>query len=366
MFHVVGFESGVVVTSRANWDRPDAVGMNDDLPAMIVGGYPAAPSGAMSRAEEARFWRALLDDPRVQGLEIPFMTGLHADEGWFRGVLPTGGGHVVTAIPATAMRGRENPRFGLASTDPAGRRAALELAEDVRRAVGRLVDNGAAVLAVELHSAPSRVSDPAAGGAEPLADSMAELLGREWFGAELVIEHCDAPRPGQPAQKGYLDLADELAAVIAVGDSVGLVINWARSVIEGRDSGTAVDHVRSVAAAGRLSGVMFSGVADGRDGDWLDAHLPPAESGADSLLTVQEMRRTLQPLKVPQADAKPPRFIGAKIAARPGDLTWRDRAEGVLKVVDHVRAAWLAPAPPLTGAAQSDMESGGQAKKGRS
>lgn len=308
--------------------------LGDLAPVTVAGAYPAAAALDPScHGDEERFWRTILEDENVDGLEIPFADGLHRDERWFLDLLPEGSRHVVTAVPITAMRVRDDPRFGLASTDAEGRAAAVGVAEEVRAAVRRIFDSGASVLAVEIQSAPNRVAEPGAGSAEALAASLADLADRDWCGAALVIEHCDAPTAGHSAQKGFLTLDDELKVVAHATSSSGVVINWARSVIEGRDPQTAVRHV--VAAAERLRGVMFSGVADGGKGDWLDAHLPPADGDPTSLLTAERMLGTLRAV-----GTTPPSFIGAKVAARTSDRDAADRAAGVLAAVHQVRAAW--------------------------
>lgn len=301
---------------------------------VIAGAYPALPTGPLAGEAAADFWRTILDHPTVDGLEIPYLQGLHGDdETWFLDQL-RGGVHVITAVPVNAMRARNEPGYGLASANEEGRRAALGVAADVCAAVHRVVDAGAQVAAVALHSAPNRSADPAAGTAAALGQSLIEIGQWDWAGATLTIEHCDAAVADHPAEKGFLTLTDELQAITDSGLPVGVVINWARSVIEGRTTRTAVDHAQQARAAGRLTGVMFSGVAATGDAAWADGHLPPAPGHPETLLGGTEIAETLAAAGTDLA------FLGAKVVARPSDETWQDRAAGVLAAVDAVRAGW--------------------------
>ena len=58
------------------------------------------------------------------------------------------------------------------------------------------------------------------------------MKGLEWGNVQLNLEHCDAYIPGQKAQKGFLLLEDEVEILNEVG-GYGLILNWARSAIEG-------------------------------------------------------------------------------------------------------------------------------------
>jgi hypothetical protein len=177
------------------------------------------------------------------------------------------------------------PAFGLASPDAAGRREALEFAAGIREFVLRLEDAGHAVEAVELHSAPY----PGA-SAPRFRESLEEILGWEWGSTRLLVEHCDAPRAGGRPEKGFLTFPEEVDVLRALrvdgAAQVGMVINWARSVIETRNPDTAAEHIAQARAAGVLAGVMFSGCSPVETEfgyPWIDAHLPPVElDGAPS------------------------------------------------------------------------------------
>lgn len=109
----------------------------------------------------------------------------------------------ITAIPGTMSRLQRNPQFGLASPDAGGRAEAMEFVARIRRTVVRLAQRSgrAAVRYVQLHSAPRRTARP-----DILADSLAQVLGWDWVGAELVIERCDRPWPAGHRRRVFFRL----------------------------------------------------------------------------------------------------------------------------------------------------------------
>lgn len=244
---------------------------------LIVGAYPAQPDEGRER-----FFRELGALSAVRGLELPY--GPFGGTPWPDGA-PEGWSAVVTSIPGTMQRLGRQPAFGLASPDAAGRREALEFAAGIREFVLRLEDAGHAVEAVELHSAPY----PGA-SAPRFRESLEEILGWGWGSTRLLVEHCDAPRAGGRPEKGFLTFPEEVEVLRSLqagaGAQVGMVINWARSVIETRNPDTAAEHIAQARAAGVLAGVMFSGCSPVETEfgyPWIDAHLPPVElDGAPS------------------------------------------------------------------------------------
>ena len=202
-----------------------------------------------------------------------------------------------------------------------------DLAE-VRDGVARL--NGR-IRAVEVHSAPRR-----SGTAEALAASLAELAAWHWCGATLVVEHCDAWRDDDTAQKGFLPFADELDVVAAVDGQtpVRIGINWARSVIESHDPAAPERQLEAAVARGLLGALMFSSVSDRPTAfgpAWLDAHLAPADTtGAEpgTLLTEARLRRCVQALG-PAFDG----VLGVKVGLKPDTLAAADRVSRLLEVV---------------------------------
>lgn len=255
----------------------------------FVGAYAAAPSlTSWDPGAEGRFLASVLALDGVAGLEVPFTGKLHkVDEAWFLKQLPEDARFVVTTIPGTMARLQADKRFGLASTSVSGRRSALDFVKEALDAVKRLNQQlgRPAVEALELHAAPVAVRDAASAAA--LEASLIELADWDTAGARLVLEHCDALMPGQAPAKGFLGLDAEAEAVQrandATGNSMGIVINWGRSVIEQRRPEAARDHIAYLRDRGLLRGVVFSGCAgvDTRFGDaWDDVHVPPAPAGS--------------------------------------------------------------------------------------
>ncbi|MGJ6981553.1 DUF4862 family protein [Aestuariimicrobium soli] len=288
--------------------------------ALVVGAYPVyATSDETAQACVA----ALAERDDVAGLELPWAPGLVVPSG-----APGHWRHVVTCIGDAMVRMRHDPRVGLASTDDDGRRLALEALAEVR---DRVVELGS-VAAVEVHSAPT-----GAGSAEALAASLGEAAGWDWAGAELWVEHCDRWRDDQPVAKGFLSLADELEVIGRLPESVGLCVNWARSVIETRDVATGREHVALARSSGRLRGVFFSSVSDAASvygPAWADAHLPPlGSSGAvpSSLLDEGLVRDTL----AAAGDAT----IGLKIGMQPADQPVADKVRHLMDAVDLIARA---------------------------
>ena len=115
---------------------------------LIVGAYPAQPS---IPADREAFFTELADEPAIRGLELPH----HRDDGdpWPPGA-PAAWTAVVTAIPGTMQHLARDPYFGLASTDPQGRAAALRYAADIHDYARSLTAQHHRVEAIELRSAP--------------------------------------------------------------------------------------------------------------------------------------------------------------------------------------------------------------------
>ena len=286
---------------------------------LIVGAYPAQPVEL-----QEQFYRGLSAISPIRGLELPY--GPYGGTGWPAGA-PEGWSAVVTAIPGTTQRLVTNKAFGLASADAAGRREALDFTSGVRDYVLRLRDAGHVVEAVELHSAPT-------GGASAhwFEESLKELLEWEWGSTRVLIEHCDAPRPGASPEKGFLAFAEEVDIAVSLRaqgwERVGVTVNWARSVIESGNPNTAVEHLALGRDAGVLEGLVFSGCSPEETGfgyAWIDAHLPAVEvEGAppSSVLNRREIDRCL-------ATAGPLPIIGFKIGLGPQELSPSERVERI-------------------------------------
>lgn len=255
---------------------------------LIVGAYAAHPDELRQQ-----FYQALAGVPSVRGLELPY--GPYGGVRWPAGA-PGNWSAVVTAIPGTMQRLKASPTFGLASGDAAGRTEALHFVAGIHALVLQLKKEGREVEAVELHSAPYPGADPSR-----FAESLKQVLEWEWGATRLLVEHCDAPRPGGTPEKGFLPFGEEVDVLRSLreqaGGRVGLVINWARSVIETRDRDTAVEHIANAREAGVLAGLIFSGCSPEETEfgyPWMDAHLPPVEvegAPSSSLLNRAEISR---------------------------------------------------------------------------
>lgn len=300
----------------------------------VVGAYAASPAHAVWQPDlEAAYYDALAQDPRIAALELPWMGGLHPhDDAWFLAHFPARFRAVYTDIPHVMTTLASDASFGLASTDSDGRARALLQAAAVRNDVRRLNDatGRAIVVAIELHSAPR-----GGGSIDALSRSLASLQSWDWDGASVVLEHCDAWREGQRAEKGFLALDDEILAIERAGADVGISLNWGRSAIEFRDADRVVEHITAARASGHLQGFIASGAADhsGPFGDaWVDAHLPFQRNAAHplgddaSLLTEERLVAAL-------SAAGPLAWIGVKMGWPPG-------VEGsVAQRMDMIRAA---------------------------
>jgi hypothetical protein len=247
----------------------------------------------------------------VSGLEVPFTGALHRyDEEWFLRRLPRSAEVILTLLPGTMARLTAEPRFGIASTDGAGRRAAVDFVGEALQAVARLnqATGGEPVTAVQLHTAP--VHRPGLSSPGALTGSLAEIASWNWGGVQLVIEHCDAAVPGQQEAKGFLELEAEAEAVANInaegGPQMAMAINWGRTVIERRRPEAAEEQISFLRRAGLLGGITFSGCSDvdTRYGPaWADVHVPPAplrsgRTGGDalepaSLLTPDRIRASI-------------------------------------------------------------------------
>lgn len=291
----------------------------------FLGAYAASPCGShWDQAAETAYWQGLRRLPHLRGLEYPFAGKLHPhDEAWALANLDPAWDMVLTLLPGTMDRLEKDPRFGLASEDEEGRRAALDFTKLAAATVARL--NQAAgrrrVVAVELHSSPRRGVPRINSSAVALARSLSEIASWDWQDAALTLEHCDAFRPDLPPIKGFLTFEEEIEALRLSDAPIGLCVNWGRSALEARDAARPLAQIMRAREEGLLTGIMFSGCsgADTPWGAWQDSHMPQAPapglefSAPGSLMTAQAIAAALS------AASDAPLFIGGKITARPAD-----------------------------------------------
>lgn len=288
----------------------------------IVGAYASLPSG---RQAQEQYYELLANQPWINGIEIPYPGDLAQNLAWLAAQLPAHWeANTITAIPGTMQNVGKNAAFGLASTDPDGKQAALEFTEQIRQCVVDLADKKGkkVIAAVQLHSAPTNGAN-----APAFTASLEKLQEQDWAGAKLVIEHCDAPRAGRKPEKGFLELADEIA--IARQTGVKIHINWGRSCLEERDAQAPLAHIRAAAKEQVLAGVLFSGAgpADTQYGyEWIDGHLPMSPDEPTSLLTAQEVAECAQ-------DGAGAQYLGAKICV-PAQATLEQRLAMLRHIYD--------------------------------
>lgn len=307
----------------------------------LVGAYAAAPSRvSWDPNVEAAFFDSLFALPGVIGLELPWKgNAFHLrDERWLLDQLPDDANIVLTTAPDTSDRRRASSSFGLAATEDAGRRAAIEATRAVFDALPRLRDATASgqVLAIELHAAPR--PEHGAASVDALRASLDEIVAWDWAGTTLSVEHCDAWFPGQVPAKGYLPIEEEMKVVADLrqqGAPIGLAINWGRSVIECRDADAGRAHAALAADAGVLDGIVFSGaapVATPVGAAWADVHAPFADDDefSSSLLTPARAAETL-------AAAGPTRFKAVKIGA-PAGFSPAQRVAVIARALHAVQA----------------------------
>lgn len=272
--------------------------------ATIVGAYALRPADP----QEASVFDRALGQRHIDGLEISDQE-LAGDLEALAGRLGDWGCSVVTLIPGTMRRLGADASFGLASSDPAGRRAAVQWCLEVRRQIDQLdqVRGRASVAAVEVHSAPGR----GRASAQALARSLDELQLGAWGSTRLVVEHCDCWRDDLPVQKGFLSLDEEISAADESGCLVA--VNWGRSGLEARDPDVALRHVQQAAAAGVLGGLMLSGAgqATERSQPWEDAHLGHHDDEPASLMGSEQVTACLEAARTSPALL----YLGAKITA---------------------------------------------------
>lgn len=275
----------------------------------IVGAYVTCPClFEWDESLATQYMEGIKRMPLIRGLEHPFWGSLHPfDENWFLNNIDATWDFVLTCIPGTMVEMLKNSVFGLASDSDSGRTAALEHIEMARRAVVKLNSHleRNAVIAVQLHSAPTRSGNICSSKAS-FVKSLREIKSWDWQGARLVIEHCDAAVSGQVPEKGFLSLHDEIDSARVVNENspvtpMGIAINWGRSAIEERNTTVPLRHIGLAKNAELLSGLMFSGCSDKETmyGVWKDTHMPPPQEfdsshyAEHSLMTAENIRESL-------------------------------------------------------------------------
>ena len=278
-----------------------------------------------NKENDVRYLEGLQDLPSVAGLELPFYSDLsETNSDKFLRTLPKHWDYILTLLPGTMQSLGKTPGFGLASTSAEGRRAAMSRMALVHRRIHEINDRcgRAAVRAVELHSAPTR---PFA-DAQSLYNSLEELDDWDWQGTQLLLEHCDSWREDGSSVKGFMTLKEELGILREL--TVGLALNWGRSVLEERDVSAALNHIEM--GREQLGAFFFSGTTlnDPVYGSWTDSHAPLKLGSKEpwepqvGLLTEVRVRETYNALK-----GIPGLMMGIKVQPTPPELTIEQRLD---------------------------------------
>ncbi len=315
----------------------------------IIGAYATAPSTVTwDKDLESQYYQQLKASDNIQGLEHPFVGKLHPfDDDWFLANIDNNWQFIFTSIPGVMANLANDPHFGIASTDEDGRQAALEFYQQARQAILKLNQHigRQSVSYIKIHTAP-KISTQISSSTLALKTSLKTMQSWDWYGAKLIIEHCDAHIPEQPAEKGFLNLADEIASVLSVNNElnsdIGISINWGRSAIETRSAKGPIEHIKMASQSKLLKGIIFSG-ASGEDtpyGQWRDSHMPPAKAfniphfANGSLLTIEQIERSLQ-----QCNCDELAFIGAKISLSPNKATVLERISYIKSLLTLIEKA---------------------------
>ncbi len=263
----------------------------------------------------------------IAGLEQPFFADarLHPrDDAFLLERLRPEWSLVLTLLPGTMGKLAQDRNFGLASVDEGGRKRALDFCESARRTVEHLNKylGRPAVAAVQVHSAPKLGGTGALSSLEAFQESLDNLRARDWSGAKLLVEHCDAAVGGHPPEKGFLRIEDEAIAVKRSRGRtpVGLAINWGRSALETRSLEGPIQHIGRASQSETLGALFFSGVTPKHPlyGAWKDSHAPFSTQVAESWLTPAAARAALEAAKdVP--------LVGLKVQALPDSMPVADR-----------------------------------------
>jgi hypothetical protein len=300
----------------------------------ILGAYAAATKDLAVTPNDERAWfLALAGQPLVGGLELPFDDGLHPrGAAHLATLLDPSWSSVVTAMSGISTRLLSDSEYGLASTNDSSRRQAIDDIAAARADIlsVRSILGADSIRAIQLQSAPGARSASVGEAADALTRSLVEILGWDWEGLLISLEHCDAPGGPRAPQKGFLKFADEVTAVDRAreqsGVSIGHTINWARSTIESGDPSTPSTQVASAARAGTLVGLMFSGVAPVPTvfgGEWADAHLPVSDAGDGSEPASMLSSAAISDTRAAAGGAE--RYLGAKVSAPKADQPLIDR-----------------------------------------
>ena len=287
----------------------------------------------------------------IKGLEHPFWgNSLHKfDDDWFLNNIDKNWDFIFTCIPGTMMEMSKNPHFGLASDDDEGRLAAVDFIYQANKAVNKLNNflGRKAVQVITLHSAPNRSVENVTSSKKSFLKSLQEISKLNWYDVKLMVEHCDAWNGKHTPEKGFLNLEDEIEVLEELNmseefNAIGVFLNWGRSVIEGRNTDTILQHIRLAKQNNLLKGLFFSGCSDKESpwGIWKDTHMPPLKTGSnryfadESLMSRDKIKETLMESEADKLD-----YLGIKLLDALPDSSVKRRVginQETLKLIDHI------------------------------
>ena len=304
-----------------------------------VGAYTTSPNlFTWDKPSETEYFSHLRELKMIRGLELPFWgESLHPfDDHWLLGNLKPSWENVYTCLPGTMKRLADDPYFGLASTRTASRKAAINFYRTAWSCINRLKSEfgETSLHAIHITSSPRNIGVEKSASVTSLSESLKELLDWDWGKTKILIEHCDAWTAQNPSpHKGFLTLGEEIEALEQAESSgtphLGIVLNWARSVIETRDVAGVCNHIDLAQRHNMLKGIMFSGTTDNTNnlyGKWSDLHMPPANyqdfqyGEPASLLSFFEIKRSLK-----ASDFENLEYIGIKLLAMPDESSMEKR-----------------------------------------
>jgi len=305
----------------------------------IVGAYATSPNlFSWDEKSELKYFNRLKELTSIRGLEIPFWgKNLHAfDDSWFLSNLNPSWQNVLTCVPGTMKNLEIDPYFGLASINKVSRKNAIQFYSDAFRCVKQLKSEfgDESVKAIFITSAPIINDHQVYADKNSLVLSLIELASWDWGKTKLLIEHCDAySNMNINPQKGFLPLKDEIDSILKVNlkcsSNYGIVINWARSVIEYKNIEGPLIHLKNAVHNNVLDGLMFSGTTDNDNnlyGAWSDLHMPPCDDlgsqffESESLMSYNCIKQTLMACNYDKLEC-----LGIKLLAMPSNSSIEKR-----------------------------------------
>ena len=176
-----------------------------------------------------------------------------------------------------------------------------------------------------------------------------DVINWDWGNTRIYIEHCDSfTIKNREPIKGFLSINEELKAINNINNNsktkIGMIINWARSVIEQKSILAPKEHIKKIIENKIHFGIIFSGTTDKSNnlyGTWSDLHMPPANYESfknfekESLMTYEAIKSTLDVCETKFLD-----LVGLKILAMPENSSLKKRVSlnmDTIKLLDKAR-----------------------------